>query len=115
MTKNAASEAVLGDLHNKVAKVMTTALNQIDTAQDVFNDLVERAKDNGDDELLVEALDKKVEVNASLLSVITKFLNDNKISCAPEESQELSGLAQVLANKKKRRSVGSLALVHSDD
>ena len=101
MTTNAASENELGTLHSKVAKVMTKALDNFVAAQDNFDPSVEGA-------ILPE-------VNASLMSVITKFLNDNKITATPEDSKEMSELATTLANKRqrsKRRQVGNV--VHMD-
>lgn len=103
MTIKAASESSLGELHNKVAKVMTKALDNFEAAQDAFDPSQEGS-------ILPE-------VNASLLSVITKFLNENKITCAPEENEDMSILEQRLANKLKggrrnRRQVGNV--VHMD-
>ena len=117
MTKNAASESALGDLHSKVARVMNSALDQMDTQQEVFDGLVANAKEAGDDELLIAALGHKVEVNASLISVITKFLSDNKISCAPEDSEELSNLARTLQEKRKsrRKTVGNVVHILEDE
>lgn len=102
MTIKAASESELGLLHNKIAKVMVRALDQFEQAQDAFDPQVEGS-------ILPEP-------NASLLSVMTKFLNDNKITCAPEESESVSELADRLANKRTgrraRRQVGNV--VHMD-
>lgn len=99
MTTNAATETELGSLHSKVAKVMTKALDNFEKAQDSFDPTVEGA-------ILPE-------VNASLMSVITKFLNDNKITATPEQSASVSELAQALQNKRKaRRQVGNV--VHMD-
>lgn len=102
MTVNAATESALGALHSKVAKVMTKALDNFEAAQDAYDPSKE-------DAILPE-------VNASLLSVITKFLNENKITCTPEESEEMSELAERLANKRAgrrvRKQVGNV--VHMD-
>ena len=103
MTKSAATENALGELHSKVAKIMHKALDQFEVKQEMFETLSARAKDDDDVELLVQVLDKDASPNASFLSVVTKFLNDNKISCAVEESAELTGLAARLAGKKKKR------------
>lgn len=98
MSVNAAKEEALGVLHSKVATIMTGAL-------DVFE---ERQK-----EYLNGNVEDAPEVNASLLSVITKFLSDNKISCAPEESAEVSELAQRLKNKRRR--VGNVVHLVNED
>lgn len=102
MTTKAATEGDLGALHSKVAKVMANALSNIETAQELFEENP-------------EAVDRP-EVSAPLLGVITKFLNDNKISCVPEESEELSDLAKRLENKRqKRRQVGNVVHLVSED
>lgn len=102
MTTNAATEAALGSLHGKVAKVMTRALDNIEAAQEAF--------DPTNTEAIVP------EVSPALLSVITKFLNENKITCTPEDSAEMSDLERTLAEKRTRRrprkQVGNV--VHMD-
>lgn len=97
---NQATEEELGKLHNKVAKVMANALDVVEKAQENFLDAVE--------------IDVPVpEVSAPLLSVITKFLNDNKITCVPSESAGLSDLAERL--KKKRKRVGNVVHLDAED
>lgn len=102
MTTNAASENELGKLHNKVAQVMSKALTNMEAAQDSFDATKEDAV--------------YPEVNASLMSVITKFLNDNKITATPEDSESVSELAKTLqdkrANRRVRKQVGNV--VHMD-
>lgn len=92
MTTGAAKEALLGDLHRKVTNVMLGALEVQDKAQQVYMDL--------DDETAASVI--APVVSAPLLSVVAKFLADNKISCVPEESAEMSELATMLKNKRKR-------------
>ena len=98
MTAKAAKEEALGLLHSRVAKVMTGALDVFDERQ------TEYLRGNTED---------APEVNASLLSVITKFLADNKITCVPEESAEVSELAERL--QKKRMRVGNVVHLRADD
>lgn len=103
MTANAATEGALGSLHGKVAKVMTRALDNIEAAQEAY---------------ALTANDEAIcpEVSPALLSVITKFLNENKITCTPEESETMSELERTLAEKRTRRrprkQVGNV--VHMD-
>ena len=111
MTIKAATEDALGQLHNKVAKVMVQALDVYDASQIVYLELTEAAHDNP--ELLETIPDKPPEVSATLLGTITKFLNDNKITCVPEESAGLSDLAQRLQNKRKR--VGNVVHMSVDE
>lgn len=94
MSKGPATEGRLGDLHNKVAEVMIKALDHFEQAQD-------------DAEI-------PPELNPALLSVMVRFLDANKITCAPAEGNAMSDLEQRLADKsKRRRSVGNV--VHLTD
>lgn len=43
------------------------------------------------------------EVSAPLLSVATKFLADNKITCVPEESAALTNLEETFKAKRERK------------
>ena len=95
MTKKAATEAALGDLHAKVAKVMADALTVFDKAQEVY---LEAEKDELS-ELTAPIL------NPALLSVMTKFLSDNKITCVPEESEGMSELEEKLRRRREKRSL----------
>lgn len=102
MTTNAATESKLGDLHSKIATVMTKALDTVEKAQDAY--LEADADDVG----------PMPEVSAPLLGVMVKFLNDNKISCVVDENAAMNELAQTLEEKRKarRKRVGNV--VHLD-
>lgn len=102
MTVKAAPEEALGLLHAKVAKVMSGALQVFEHAQEEYLRGTHEDMD-------------MPEVNASLLSVITKFLSDNKITCVPEESGEVSDLAQRLKGKRTRKVGNVLHLVQDDE
>lgn len=93
MTKGRATESQLGDLHNKVAQVMVNALDVVERAQDVYLDAPVDS--------LVDAV--RPEVPATLLSVITKFLSDNKITCVPEEASTGNALQGKLDGMRARR------------
>jgi hypothetical protein len=98
--KGPATESTLGELHNKIAKVMTNALDKVITKQ-----VTPDKDENGND---IDA-----PVNPALLSVITKFLAENKITCAPEIGNTMSDLEKKLAEKQAtRRRVGNV--VHLD-
>ena len=107
MTDKAASETALGDLHGKVARVMANALTTVELAQDMFIDDPEAFKD---DDGHIKDLPT---VSAPLLTVITKFLADNKISCVPAESAAVSELEQRL--KAKRRRVGNVVHLNEEE
>lgn len=101
--KGPATESALGDLHNKVAKVMVNALDKMISSQET------PSQD-------AEGNDIDVPVNPALLSVITKFLDTNKITCAPEVGNTMSELEQKLAEKRsRRRKVGNFTVIESDE
>lgn len=105
MTKGPASESALGDLHSKVAKVMANALDNIQKQQDAY----ETAEPTEDMPAIAP------ELNPALLSVMVRFLDANKITCAPETGNQMSELETRLANKRKRRSVGNVVHLHDDE
>lgn len=104
MSNGPAKETRLGDLHNKVAEVMIKALDQVQIAQDKYE------AGNVDTELI----DSPPEVAPALLSVMVKFLDSNKITCAPEAGNQMSELEKKLAEKKTRR-VGNVVHLVQDD
>ena len=107
MSKNAATEDELGALHAKVAKVMSRAIDQIDRAQDMFDVQMGAFEQLPDEDKVIAPIEPPT-LSAPLMSVMTKFLADNNVTCAPADSQGLTGLEQALANKKKRKSVGNI-------
>lgn len=111
MTTKAATEESLGLLHEKVAKVMTNVLDVYEVSQEVYLAAAEQVGDNPE---LLAALPAAPEVSAPMLSAITKFLNDNKISCEASTEGAASELAKTLEERRKnRRKVGNV--VHLDD
>lgn len=106
MSKGPATEGRLGDLHNKVAEVMISALDHIEKAQQVF--------EATDVEVLADKGITQPELNPALLSVMVRFLDANKVTCAPEAGNTMGELEQRLVEKtKKRRSIGNV--VHLTD
>ncbi len=112
MASNAATEAALGELHSKVAKVMTGALETIDIAQEVYKHQAEQVF--ADPESIIP-IEKPPGVSPALLGAITKFLSDNSITCAPGESKELSELESTLERKRRKRTVGNVIHLELDD
>lgn len=101
MTNGPATEDVLGDLHCKVAEVMLNALDMIEKAQQVYEDT--------DTEVLSEKGIEQPELNPALLSVMVRFLDANKITCAPSVGNTMGELEQKLAAKAKtRRQIGGV-------
>jgi len=96
MAKGSAPEAELGDLHAKIARVMSKVLTSYEKASDAFLELIEAGAEP-------EQLLEFPEVSPAMLSVITKFLADNKITAVPEENKETSDLARQLQDRQARR------------
>lgn len=102
-----AKESELGELHSKVAKVMTKALDHVEKAQDAY--------DMMDAEVIAEKGIKEPELNPALLSVMVRFLDANKITCAPEAGNETGELEKKLADRRKnRRKIGNVEYLHPD-
>lgn len=106
----AASEGKLGKLHEKLAEVMTTALDQYSTAQEAYDEAVQVARDTEDLDMMPMA---PPDINPSLLSVMERMLNNNKITCVPEEGNAMGELEKKLEAKKQRklRAGGTVANV----
>lgn len=84
-----ATEGKLGDLHDKVADVLIGALDRSEklataTGEEVF----------------------PIEVNPALISVATKFLKDNEITCQAGEGSKTQELQEQL--NKRRRTVNNV-------
>lgn len=110
-----ATDKDLGELHGKVARVMSGALASFEAAQDAYVKIVERAKATDDDELLPDIPEMPV-APAPLLNVIRQFLSDNKITAAPEDSKDLQELENRLKNNRaRRRAVGNVIHLDVDD
>lgn len=100
-----ASETKLGTLHDKIATVMTKALDQLEQSQERYETLV--GTDNEPD--------LAPEVNPALLSVMVRFLDANKITCAPEAGNAMGELERKLEAKKQKRRVGNVTHLFEDE
>lgn len=109
MSTGAAKEEVLGELHTKVAKIMVHALDQLDVAQDKFDEAI------ADGTAIEDALPIRPDIPPALLSVMTKFLADNKITCNPAEENTTGALADRLSKKRVRKSVGNVVPFEPED
>lgn len=97
----AATESKLGELHNKVATVMGTALDQLHSQQIAYDIAVQKATEEQDPELMPVS---EPNLNPALLSVIERFLTNNKITCVPEAGNAMGDLERRLAEKKERKA-----------
>ncbi len=116
MASNAADEQELGALHNITAKVLRQTLDVFDVAQKAYI-ATDGLTQEGNDEEGIKALYANPPVLApAMLAAIIKFLKDNSITAAPEESSELSDLEASLARKRARRTAVPVNTVaHLDD
>jgi len=108
MAKGAATEQVMGDLHEKVATVFLRILKKYEGRMDAA-DAAREAEDELANTLLTE------DVNPAMMSAITKFLKDNSIEFDTEEIQKLTDTEQRLNARRQKRGnlvqLGQLALV----
>ncbi|OSI20083.1 hypothetical protein BST65_35235 [Bradyrhizobium canariense] len=85
---------------------MISALDTIEKSQHAYELM--------DAEVIADKGIKEPEINPALLSVMVRFLDANKVTCAPEAGNTMGELEQRLADKaKRRRSVGNV--VHLTD
>lgn len=94
-----ATEKQLSTLHGKVAETMVSALDQADNAAL----LLDKYHGDREEELPADVrlfLQSCREIHPSLLTVATKFLKDNNISCDAASDEELTDLEQRLAKKR---------------
>lgn len=95
---NKATDKQLGELHGRLAKAMLKALDASDEAGFLL--------DEHGPELpapVYAYLEKQAGASPALLTAITKFLKDNEITCAIEDSEEMTDLEQRLSDKRRRR------------
>lgn len=95
MTK--ATDKLLGELHGKLAKTMLASLESSEQAAALLEEYSEELPG------AVQAFLAKIsDANPALLTAVSKFLKDNAITCAIEDSEEMSELEKRLQNKRKR-------------
>lgn len=95
----AASEAILGNLHLKVAQVMLTTLERMDV--DI---------QTASDEDIIDGI-IAVEPSAAFLSAVIKFLKDNDITATASEGEGVSALSKKFEQMragKRMPSVGDI-------
>ena len=105
-----ATDKELAELHAKVAKAMSRALDSSDRAETLLNEY--------EDELpapVVMFLEHQINANPSLLTAITKFLKDNEITAQREESTEMTELEERLQKKKSRVRVGNVVPITDEE
>lgn len=88
----AANEKTLGDLHDKVARVLSDALDG-DELPEVIDE------DSGE----VTAPAKRLAPSAAIIAAATKFLKDNNITCVPTEDNALGELQRKMEERRNKR------------
>lgn len=110
---SAAKESTLGELHNKMAQVMGTALDHVAMQQEAYSQGMAKAIEEQNPDIAPAA---EPNLNPALLSVIARFLDSNKITCVPEAGNTMGELERKLAAKRERKAlkvVGGIA--HTDE
>jgi hypothetical protein len=106
--KQTAPEPTLSALHAQIARVMKNELDVYEAAQKWYLKWDgQPVMDDGED---APSFPEPPRMPPALLSAITKFLKDNDITAAPEDSDELSELEEALAKKRstRRANVGNV-------
>lgn len=98
-----ASDKTLGELHGKLASSMLRALENSDAAMALLEEYEAELP-----EAVVLYLSKQADANPALLTAVSKFLKDNAITCAIEDSEELGALEKLIQSKPPRKSIGNV-------
>lgn len=92
----AASEKLLGALHEKVTEALSSALDG-----DEIPGYTEVNEATGE---VTEVPPRKLPPSAAIIAAATKFLKDNNITCAPEADNAMGELVERLKNKQKAKA-----------
>lgn len=92
----AASEGLLGKLHEKVTEVLIEAMDG--------DELPAWTEENEATGEITEHAAKRLPPSAAVIAAATKFLKDNNITCAPADDNKLGELAQRLKAKQDRKA-----------
>lgn len=115
MASNAANEQELGALHNITAKVLKQTLDVFDMAQLAYLETGGLVREADDEAGIKAKYAEPPTLAPAMLATIIKFLKDNDITAAPEESDQLSDLEAALAKKRARRTAVPVSSVAHDD
>ena len=90
----AADETKLGALHDKVAEVLSMALDG-----EELPGYTDKTEDEDGNIIEIEVPPKRLPASAAILAVAAKFLKDNQITCAPSKDNQLGELEAKLARR----------------
>lgn len=88
----AADETKLGELHNKVAEVLTNALEG------------QQLPDYTDPDTGEVVKGAKLEPSGAVLTAAIQFLKNNNITCAPGENNALGALEAKMRERQEKRN-----------
>lgn len=91
---NRASESQVAATHSRVTRVINKVL-------EIYEERLE-AYSESEAELFVEP-------SPAFLTVATRFLKDNQITCAPEDNEEVSELQKRLNEKRGKKRLASVS------
>ena len=87
----------LSELHARLAKHMMNSLDQNSKAKELLEEF------SGELPIPVEMfLESCAQDNPALFTAIARFLKDNSITVDPKESEDLSKIQRLLAEKRKK-------------
>ena len=109
MTKKTATDKQLGELHGVLAERMKLALESADSAQYLLDEFAEDLPTP-----VIEYLEKQTAASPALLTAVAKFLKDNSITCAVEDSAEMTDLQKRLKEKQRRKKVGNVEYIDNE-
>lgn len=109
MAKQKATDKELGELHAVLAKRMRLSLEAADAAEYLLSEFGEDLPTP-----VIEYLEKQSAASPALLTAVAKFLKDNDITCAVEDSEEMTDLQKRLSQKQKRKSVGNVSYIDEE-
>jgi precorrin-6B methylase 1 len=116
MAIKAANEAVLGDLHARIADVFTKVLQTYEKRLDVIENI---DPDQLTEDVLTLLMSDSSMPSPAMLSAITKFLKDNEIAFDVPELEALSATEERLQARRSKRgnlsTLTNLALVDKTD
>jgi hypothetical protein len=95
----AATDKALGTLHQKLAEVLSEALDGTN---------VEGWEDPESGEV-IEA--QNIPPSASVLTVVAKFLKDNEVTCDVQQNDELADMTKRLREKQQKLSSADLSSI----
>lgn len=109
MARKTATDLELGQLHSLLARSMQRALTSSDKAAELLDEFIQDLP-----QPVIEYLQESVDISPALMTAVSKFLKDNAITCAIEDSEEMTDLQKRLANKTRRKRVGNVEFLDEE-